>query len=118
YVHMDPEAESPISINRHGGVAPLAGWPFGLETMHLRGYIMRGTELDPLGLATSSFSSISMSSSDFDTESSMSFFADKSVTLGSLIGLKSDRSTRHGSNIVHPVDHMGTVARRPGGLPK
>ncbi|GLJ07485.1 hypothetical protein SUGI_0068060 [Cryptomeria japonica] len=110
---MDTQAESTTSINHHGGGTPPAGWPLGLETMHLSMDVMRGTQLDPLGLYTPSFSSISPSSSDFDTESSVSFFHDKSVTLGTLIGLRPDRSTRYARNIVHPEEHMGAIARRP-----
>ncbi|KAG9447805.1 hypothetical protein H6P81_013933 [Aristolochia fimbriata] len=68
-----------------------SGWPFGLENMNLR---LRNSETlqavpagsNSLRLHSTSFSSFS--SSDLDTESTRSFFQDRSITLGRLIGIK------------------------------
>jgi len=89
----------------HQGGADQAGWPLGLETLSLRVHIMdamRGGDISSMRMSTPSFSSVS--SSDFDTESSLSFFPDKSTTLGNLIGIRSNRRTRHASKSVHPED--------------
>lgn len=110
----------------HQGGADQAGWPLGLETLNLRVRIMDamiGGDITSLRMSTPSFSSVS--SSDFDTESSLSFFPDKSNTLGNLIGIRSNRRTRHASNSVHPerntkisqrntkISQMGVIARTP-----
>eukprot|EP00250_Pteridium_aquilinum_P023170 c26321_g1_i1 orf=358-1092(-) len=59
------------------------GWPLGLQPVNAR-----------LSITSSNFlittpSLTSFSSSDFDTESTQSFFPEKSTTLGSLIGFES-----------------------------
>lgn len=103
----------------HQGGADQAGWPLGLETLNLRVRIMdamRGGDITSLRMSTPSFSSVS--SSDFDTESSLSFFPDKSNTLGNLIGIRSNHRARHASNSVHPegktkISRMGVIARTP-----
>lgn len=103
----------------HQDGAGQAGWPLGLETLNLRVHIMdamRGGDIGSMRMSTPSFSSVS--SSDFDTESSLSFFPDKSTTLGNLIGIRSNRRTRHASNSVHPegktkISRMGIIARTP-----
>ncbi|KAK1556671.1 hypothetical protein Q3G72_009876 [Acer saccharum] len=75
------------------------GWPLGLEIMNIRLRVMEGegegegtqaapaaVEPDTTHVRTVSFTSFS--SSNLDTESTTSFFQDKSVTLGRLIGFK------------------------------
>lgn len=78
------------------------GWPLGLQPVNLRVGLVRNRNLS----GSVSFSTLltasptnTDSSSDLDTESTGSFFHDKSITLGSLIGLSSildlsRRSTR------------------------
>ncbi|KAK3006485.1 hypothetical protein RJ639_015647 [Escallonia herrerae] len=69
------------------------GWPLGLRPLNVR--VDLGRNHDFSGsvsfntLLTGSPSSSSDSSSDLDTESTGSFFHDKSITLGSLIGVSS-----------------------------
>ncbi|KAI3495321.1 hypothetical protein L1887_37615 [Cichorium endivia] len=69
------------------------GWPFGLGNMNVRlsepvtvEDIVDAREPNTFHVPSSSFSSFS--SSNLDTESTVSFFQDNSVTLGRLIGLK------------------------------
>ncbi|KAM3325451.1 hypothetical protein P3S67_000576 [Capsicum chacoense] len=72
------------------------GWPLGLQPlMNMRNGGFDGS----ISFNTLITSSSSHSSSDLDTESTASFFHDKSITLGSLIGITSilefsRRSTR------------------------
>ncbi|KAL0537224.1 hypothetical protein IC582_026199 [Cucumis melo] len=67
------------------------GWPLGLQPLNVRVGVPGNR--DYLGsvsfntLMTASPISFSDSSSDLDTESTGSFFHDKSITLGSLIGV-------------------------------
>ncbi|XP_052108323.1 uncharacterized protein LOC110274129 isoform X2 [Arachis duranensis] len=70
----------------------LNGWPLGLGFLNIK---LRVTEapaaapVDPFSLKqipSTSFSSFS--SSNLDTESTASFFQDKSVSLGRLIGIR------------------------------
>ncbi|XP_073159206.1 uncharacterized protein [Henckelia pumila] len=71
------------------------GWPLGLGNMSYR---IRGVELSAQQAAPPtqthpsaiprSFSFSSYSSSNLDTESTASFFRDRSVSLGRLIGIK------------------------------
>lgn len=67
------------------------GWPLGLQPLNLRVGVPGNR--DYLGslsfntLITASPISFTDSSSDLDTESTGSFFHDKSITLGSLIGV-------------------------------
>ncbi|KAI4334518.1 hypothetical protein L6164_019201 [Bauhinia variegata] len=67
------------------------GWPLGLQPLNAR--IGLGRNGDNLGsisfntLITGSSSSSTDSSSDLDTESTGSFFPDKSTTFGNLIGV-------------------------------
>ncbi|KAK7319732.1 hypothetical protein RJT34_04457 [Clitoria ternatea] len=70
------------------------GWPFGLGFLNMR---LREVEsslsgpaapLDPYSLHIPSTSFSSFSSSNLDTESTASFFQDKSVSLGHLIGIR------------------------------
>ncbi|KAK4730636.1 hypothetical protein R3W88_023624 [Solanum pinnatisectum] len=75
------------------------GWPLGLQPLNVRNHGFNGS-ISFNTLITVSPSSSSHSSSDLDTESTTtSFFHDKSITLGSLIGITSilefsRRSTR------------------------
>ncbi|CAA3024399.1 Hypothetical predicted protein [Olea europaea subsp. europaea] len=79
------------------------GWPLGLEPLNGRVGLARNLDVNGSlsfnALLTVSPTSSNDSSSDLDTESTGSFFPDKSITLGSLIGLSnvldlSHRSTR------------------------
>lgn len=81
------------------------GWPLGLQPLNLRiglGRSRNGSTSFNTSLSDSLTSSTD-SSSDLDTESTGSFFHDRSTTLGSLIGVSSivnlsRRSTRGRSN--------------------
>ncbi|KAL0451158.1 UNVERIFIED_CONTAM: hypothetical protein Slati_1672200 [Sesamum latifolium] len=86
------------------------GWPLGLQPLNVRVGLVRNRDLNGSlsfnTLLTSSPISSTDSSSDLDTESTGSFFHDKSITLGSLIGISSilelsRRSTR--GRISEPV---------------
>ncbi|KAJ4842684.1 hypothetical protein Tsubulata_014906 [Turnera subulata] len=79
------------------------GWPLGLRPLNARVGLVRNRDFNGSisfsTLLTGSPSSSTDSSSDLDTESTGSFFHDKSITLGSLIGVSSilelsRRSTR------------------------
>ncbi|KAM7265107.1 hypothetical protein ACFE04_002790 [Oxalis oulophora] len=86
------------------------GWPLGLQPLNERIGIVRNRNISSASVSvsfttlltassTSSSSSMDSSSSDLDTQSTGSFFVDRSITLGSLIGLPalsqlSRRSTR------------------------
>ncbi|KAL5716670.1 hypothetical protein ACHQM5_009801 [Ranunculus cassubicifolius] len=71
------------------------GWPLGLQPVNVRVGLAGNQAPDFSGsisfntLLTASPSSCSDSSSELDTESTGSFFHDKSITLGSLIGVSS-----------------------------
>ncbi|CAN6559607.1 unnamed protein product [Malus baccata var. baccata] len=70
------------------------GWPLGLQPMHVRiGLAASNHEFSGSvsfnTLLTGSPTSSTDSSSDLDTESTGSFFHDRSITLGSLIGINS-----------------------------
>ncbi|XVE61867.1 hypothetical protein DITRI_Ditri06bG0073600 [Diplodiscus trichospermus] len=79
------------------------GWPLGLQPLNARIGLVRNRDFSGSvsfsTLLTASPSSSTISSSDLDTKSTGSFFHDKSITLGSLLGLPrflelSRRSTR------------------------
>ncbi|XP_022765816.1 uncharacterized protein At3g17950-like [Durio zibethinus] len=79
------------------------GWPLGLQPLNARIGLVRNRDFSGSvsfsTLLTASPSSSSISSSDLDTESARSFFHDKSISLGSLVGISSllelsRRSTR------------------------
>ncbi|KAG6769464.1 hypothetical protein POTOM_025101 [Populus tomentosa] len=69
------------------------GWPLGLRPLNARAGLVRNRDFNGSisfsTLLTASNSSFTDSSSDLDTESTGSFFHDKSLTLGSLIGVSS-----------------------------
>ncbi|KAK7325004.1 hypothetical protein VNO77_29015 [Canavalia gladiata] len=69
------------------------GWPLGLQPLNSRIELVRnsdnGGSISFNTLLTGSPSSSTDSSSDLDTESTGSFFPDKSTTLGSLMGVSS-----------------------------
>ncbi|KAI9154525.1 hypothetical protein LWI28_027548 [Acer negundo] len=69
------------------------GWPLGLRPLNARvGLVRNGDCSGSVSFSTllsGSPSSSTDSSSDLDTESTGSFFHDKSITLGSLIGVSS-----------------------------
>ncbi|KAI7732082.1 hypothetical protein M8C21_031361 [Ambrosia artemisiifolia] len=97
------------------------GWPLGLQPMNLRAVSFST-------MVSGSPSSSSYSSSDLDTESTGSFFHDRSVTLGNLMGVSSivelsRRSLRRGkinnddvvdvsTNNIVPLGHFLEVERR------
>ncbi|ERM95041.1 hypothetical protein AMTRI_Chr07g80980 [Amborella trichopoda] len=76
------------------------GWPLGLQPLHVRVNLMENHVLteprafNTLIAVSPSFSS--QSSSDLDTVSTGSFFYDKSVTLGNLIGLQQELGASNG----------------------
>ncbi|XP_062167862.1 uncharacterized protein At3g17950 isoform X2 [Alnus glutinosa] len=79
------------------------GWPLGLRPLNARVGFVRNRDLSGSvsfsTLLTGSPTSTTISSSDLETESTGSLFHDKSITLGSLIGVSSilelsRRSTR------------------------
>ncbi|XP_047977878.1 uncharacterized protein LOC125219843 [Salvia hispanica] len=69
------------------------GWPLGLQPLNVRVGLERNRDLNASlsfnTLLTSSPISSDDFSSDLDTQSTGSFFHDKSITLGSLIGISS-----------------------------
>ncbi|XP_026413589.1 uncharacterized protein At3g17950-like isoform X1 [Papaver somniferum] len=69
------------------------GWPLGLQPLNVRVGLVRNRDfsgsMSSNTLITGSPSFSTDSSSDLDTESTGSFFHDKSITLGSLIGVSS-----------------------------
>lgn len=83
------------------------GWPLGLQPLNVRVGLVRGRNFSGSTsfntILSGSPSSSTDSSSDLDTESTGSFFHDRSTTLGSLIGVPrivnlSRRSIRGTSN--------------------
>nr|GEV59053.1 hypothetical protein [Tanacetum cinerariifolium] len=75
-----------------GGEAP-NGWPFGLGSMNSRLSVRERVEVaadtrEPRTFHGPSSSFSSFSSSNLDTESTVSFFQDNSVSLGRLIGIR------------------------------
>ncbi|KAJ4977239.1 hypothetical protein NE237_002345 [Protea cynaroides] len=69
------------------------GWPLGLQAMSMRLRVLdslQATAADPSSSCMHSVSFTSFTSSDLDTESTKSFFQDRSVSLGRLIGLRPD----------------------------
>ncbi|XP_057488360.1 uncharacterized protein At3g17950-like [Actinidia eriantha] len=83
------------------------GWPLGLQPLNVRVGLVRNRDFFGSAsfhtLLSGSPTSSTDSSSDLDTESTGSFFHDKSITLGSLMGV---------SSIVH-LSRRSTRARRP-----
>ncbi|CAN0881543.1 hypothetical protein LINGRAHAP2_LOCUS14298 [Linum grandiflorum] len=70
------------------------GWPLGLRPLNARVGLLRNPDFNgsisfSTTMLTRTPSSTTISSSDLDTQSTQSFFHDKSITLGSLIGLSS-----------------------------
>ncbi|KAL9235298.1 hypothetical protein vseg_010069 [Gypsophila vaccaria] len=71
------------------------GWPLGLQPLNVRIGLRRGGDyfgsmsFNTTTLLTASPTSSTDFSSDLDTESTGSFFHDRSITLGSLIGVSS-----------------------------
>ncbi|XP_049384372.1 uncharacterized protein LOC125848532 [Solanum stenotomum] len=95
----------------HEHEAP-SGWPLGLENMNRRLRVAERSQAVTVAAAAageaayrlyvSSPSFSSFSSSSLDTESTMSFFQDQSVSLGRLIGIKpGSRGRLEFSNRVH-----------------
>ncbi|CAN1142782.1 hypothetical protein LINPERPRIM_LOCUS26172 [Linum perenne] len=67
------------------------GWPLGLRPLNARVGLLRNPDFNgsisfSTTMLTRTPSSTTNSSSDLDTESTQSFFHDKSITLGSLLG--------------------------------
>ncbi|XP_010937640.1 uncharacterized protein [Elaeis guineensis] len=69
------------------------GWPLGLQPLNVRVGLIRNLDfsgsLSFTTLVSGSPSPSSITSSDLDTDSTASFFHDRSITLGSLIGITS-----------------------------
>ncbi|XP_038986132.1 uncharacterized protein LOC120111923 [Phoenix dactylifera] len=97
------------------------GWPLGLERLTVRLRAMEtsravATMPDSLCMRSDSFSSYS--SSELDTESTISFFPDRSITLGSLIGIKPGDGNLRFARSILPAE-MGsdpTVDLTPGSM--
>ncbi|KAL3596446.1 hypothetical protein D5086_008083 [Populus alba] len=88
------------------------GWPLGLMSTRLR--VMETIQAAPaetysLRIRSSSFSSFS--SSNLDTESTASFFQDRSVPLGRLIGIRPGNGGLHFPRRVH-ADEREKIAIR------
>ncbi|KAK7302827.1 hypothetical protein RJT34_13724 [Clitoria ternatea] len=67
------------------------GWPLGLGFLNMRLGVVESlpaTSMEPYQLHVPSTSFSSFSSSNLDTESTTSFFQDKSVSLAQLIGIR------------------------------
>ncbi|KAG6778780.1 hypothetical protein POTOM_015126 [Populus tomentosa] len=65
------------------------GWPLGLMSTRLRVMeTIQAAPAEPYSLRIRSSSFSSFSSSNLDTESTASFFQDRSVPLGRLIGIR------------------------------
>ncbi|XP_061341519.1 uncharacterized protein LOC133287859 [Gastrolobium bilobum] len=67
------------------------GWPLGLGFLNMRLRVVESlsaASVEPYQLHVPSTSFSSFSSSNLDTESTASFFQDKSVSLAQLIGIK------------------------------
>ncbi|CAN4084103.1 unnamed protein product [Withania somnifera] len=86
----------------------LSGWLLGVETMNIRFRVAERSQVVTAAageaayrLYVSSPSFSSFSSSSLDTESTMSFFQDQSVSLGRLIGIKPGSRGLEFSNRVH-----------------
>ncbi|TMW80123.1 hypothetical protein EJD97_023776, partial [Solanum chilense] len=87
-----------------------SGWPLGLENMNIRLRVAERSQAVTVaaageaayGLYVSSPSFSSFSSSSLDTQSTLSFFQDQSVSLGRLIGIKP--GSRGISSRVHNED--------------
>ncbi|MCD7450258.1 hypothetical protein HAX54_004703 [Datura stramonium] len=97
------------------------GWPLGLENMNIRLRVGERSQVVTAAAAgeaayrlyVSSPSFSSFSSSSLDTESTMSFFQDQSVSLGRLIGIKpGNRGRLEFSNRVHCENNENVSARR------
>ncbi|CAK9185293.1 unnamed protein product [Ilex paraguariensis] len=84
------------------------GWPLGLQPLNVRVGLVRHRDLNGSvsfnTLLTGSPIYSSDSSSDLDTESTGSFFHDKSITLGSLIGISSILQLSRRSTRGRPVE--------------
>ncbi|MCL7048599.1 hypothetical protein MKW94_030365 [Papaver nudicaule] len=76
-------------------MAQEGGWPLGLQPLNVRVGLVRRNRNFSGSMSSNTFitgdspGSSTDSSSDLDTESTGSFFHDKSITLGSLIGVSS-----------------------------
>ncbi|KDP44227.1 hypothetical protein JCGZ_05694 [Jatropha curcas] len=84
------------------------GWPLGLQPLNVRIGLPRNGEFSGSvsfnTLLTGSPTSSTDSSSDLDTESTGSFFHDRSITLGSLIGVKNILELSSKSSKVRKVE--------------
>ncbi|CAN4078894.1 unnamed protein product [Withania somnifera] len=97
-----------------------SGWPLGLEIMNLRLRVAERSQVVTAAageaayrLYVSSPSFSSFSSSSLDTQSTMSFFQDQSVSLGRLIGIKpGNRGRLEFSNRVHNEKNKCVSATR------
>ncbi|KAI5593211.1 hypothetical protein POPTR_004G048201v4 [Populus trichocarpa] len=88
------------------------GWPLGLMSTRLRVMeTIQAAPAEPYSLRIRSSSFSSFSSSNLDTESTASFFQDKSVPLGRLIGIRPGNGGLYFPRRVH-ADEQGKIAVR------
>ncbi|KAB2606879.1 hypothetical protein D8674_006596 [Pyrus ussuriensis x Pyrus communis] len=93
------------------------GWPLGLQPLHVRvGLAASNHEFSGSvsfnTLLTGSPTSSTDSSSDLDTESTGSFFHDRSITLGSLIGINNILELSRRSLRGRKTDHQAGKDRK------
>ncbi|XP_050371314.1 uncharacterized protein At3g17950-like [Argentina anserina] len=82
------------------------GWPLGLEIMNLRLRLGESLPAAAIRHHVPSTSFTSFSSSNLDTESTASFFQDHSMSLGRLIGIRTnDRGRLYYSNAARFEEH-------------
>ncbi|XP_057422277.1 uncharacterized protein LOC130716104 [Lotus japonicus] len=93
-----------------------SGWPFGLGFLNMRLRIaesLAAAPAEPYSVHIPSNSFSSFSTSNLDTESTASFFQDKSVSLGYLIGIRQgERRRLHlGNSLRFEEMEMKTLAK-------
>ncbi|KAL2473651.1 putative protein-like [Forsythia ovata] len=96
-----------------------SGWPLGLGNMNVRFRVAESSMTATTGayisrpIRSSSFSSFS--SSNLDTESTASFFPDRSVSLGRLIGIQPrNRGNSYYPNTIISQQHGNMSVTRSG----
>uniref|UniRef100_A0A7C9DF41 Uncharacterized protein n=1 Tax=Opuntia streptacantha TaxID=393608 RepID=A0A7C9DF41_OPUST len=101
------------------------GWPLGLGSIYLRLRLVESLPVSAAAATTAEPRSLfinvpsntlsSCSSSNFDTESTVSFFQDNSKTLGRLMGFRprhNRRSEVYNGNSIHALDLEEEAQRR------
>lgn len=93
-----------------------SGWPLGLQPLSLRLRLLEHLRFtDAASLLASTPSITSESSSDLDTESTGSFFPEKSTTLGRLIGIQSSTSMNESRTVEQQLLEAKNSRRRSTG---